>query len=70
MHERVNVFLLDNGKEEQLNFMSELFIRASCSCLRLSVHHTVGDIKLDGQEKLFLLTLFSGCRGLRRVSIM
>ena len=36
-----------------MNFASELFIRASCSRLRSFVHHVVGDVKLDAQEKLF-----------------
>ena len=46
-------FPLTNEKEEQINFVSELFIRASCSRLRSFVHHVVGDVKLDAQEKLF-----------------
>ena len=45
-------FPLTNGKEEQINFVSELLIRASCSRLRSFVHHVVGDVKLDAQEKL------------------
>ena len=34
------------------------------------VHHVVVDVKLGPQEKLFVLTIFSGFIGLCRVSIM
>ena len=34
------------------------------------VHHVVRDVKLDAQEKLFVLTIFSGFIGLCRVSII
>ena len=53
-----------------MNFVLELIIRASCSRLRLFVDHVVGDMKLDAQEKLSVLTTFSGFIGLCRVSIM
>ena len=53
-----------------MNFVLELFIRASCSRLRSFVHHVVVDVKLGPQEKLFVLTIFSGFVGLCRVSIM
>ena len=53
-------FLLTNGKGEQMNFLSELFIRASCSRLRSLLHHIVGDVKLGVQEKLFVLMKLSG----------
>ena len=43
---------------------------ASFSRLRSFVHHVVGDAKLDAQEKLFVLTTFSGFIGFYRVSIM
>ena len=35
-----------------------------------SLIHVVGDIKLDAQEKLFVLTTFSEIIGLCRVSVM
>ena len=60
-------FLLTNGKEEQMTFESELFIRASCSRLRSFVHHVMRDVKLDAQEKLFVLTTFSRFIGLSSV---
>ena len=44
-------FLLTNGKEEQMNFVSELFIRASCSRFRTFVHCVVEDVKLDAHRK-------------------
>ena len=53
-----------------MSFMSELFIWASCSRLRSFVHHVAADIKLDAQEKLFVLTTFSRLLGSCRVSIM
>ena len=53
-----------------MNFVSELSIRGSCSRLRSFVHLVVGDAELDAQEKLFVLTTFSGVIGLCRVSIM
>ena len=34
------------------------------------VHHVVGDVNIDAQEKLFVLTTFSGFVGLCRVGIM
>ena len=37
---------------------------------QLVLHHVVGDTKLDAQEKLSVLTTFSGFTGLCRVSIM
>ena len=43
---------------------------ASSNRLRSFVHHVVGDAKLEAQEKLFVLTKFSGFIGLCRVSIM
>ena len=52
-------FLLTNGKEEQMVFLTELFIQASSSGLRLLVHRVVREVKLDAQEKLFVLTTFS-----------
>ena len=63
-------FLLTNAIEEQMNFVSELFIRASCSCLRLFAHHVVRDVELDGQEKRIVLTTCSWFKELCRVSIM
>ena len=36
----------------------------SSSRLGSLVHHAVGDVKLDAQEKLFVLTTFSGFIGL------
>ena len=53
-----------------MNFVSELSIRGSCSRVRSFVHLVVGDAELDAQEKLFVLTTFSGVIGLCRVSIM
>ena len=38
---------MTNAKEEQMNFVSELFIRANYSRLRLFVHHVAGDAELD-----------------------
>ena len=43
---------------------------ASFSRLRSFVHHVVRDVKLDAQEKLFVLTTFSRFIGLCRVSLM
>ena len=43
---------------------------ASCSSLSSFVHHVVVDVKLGPQEKLFVLTIFSGFIELCRVSIM
>ena len=43
---------------------------ASSSRLRSFVHYIVRDIKLDAQEKLFVLTTFSRFIGLCRVSVM
>ena len=34
------------------------------------VHHVVGDVKLDAQEKMFVPTTFSGFMRLFRFSIM
>ena len=53
-----------------MNFVLELFIRASCSRLRSFVHHVVVDVKLGPQEKLFVPTIFSGFIELCRVSMM
>ena len=44
-------FLFTNGKEEQMNFMSELFIPTSCSRLMSFVHHVVGDAKIRCSRK-------------------
>ena len=38
--------------------------------LELFVHHVVKDVKLDAQEKVFVLTTFSRFIGLCRVSVM
>ena len=62
--------LLADGKEEQMNFVSELFTRASCSHLRSFVHHVVRDVKLNAQEKLFVLATFNSFIGLCRVSLI
>ena len=43
---------------------------ASSGRLSSFVHHVVVNVKLDPQEKLFVLTIFSGFIGLCRVSIM
>ena len=43
------------GKGEQMIYLSEPFIRASCSRLKLFVHHVVRNIKLEAQENLFVL---------------
>ena len=53
-----------------MNFISELFIRVSCSRLRSFVHHVVVDVRFSLQEKLFVLTIFSGFIGLCRASII
>ena len=42
----------------------------SSSRLRSFLHHVLGDVKLNAQEKLFVLTTFSGFIWLCRVSIM
>ena len=60
---------MTNGKEEQMSFVSESFIQSSCCRFRSIVHHVVGDVKLDTQEKLFMLTTFSGFIVLCRVTI-
>ena len=39
-------FVLTNGKEEQMNFVLELFIRASCSRLRMFVTKSKGQSKI------------------------
>ena len=46
-----------------MNFASELFIRASFRRLRSFIHHVFGDVKLDAQEKLFVLTASAGLQG-------
>ena len=43
---------------------------ASSSRLSMFVHHVVRDLKLDAQEKLFVLTTFSTFIGLCTVSVM
>ena len=43
-------FLLKNGKEEQINFASELLIRASCSRLGLFVTKNKGQSKCNKWE--------------------
>ena len=43
---------------------------ASSNRLSSFVHHVVGDVKSDAQEKLFVLTKFSGFIGLCRFSII
>ena len=48
----------------------ELFIRASCCRLRSFVHHVVRDVKLDAQEKWFVLMTFGRLIGLCRVSLL
>ena len=53
-----------------MDFVLELFIRSSCSLLRSFVHLIVGDVKLDAQEKRFVLTTFSRFIGLCRVSLI
>ena len=53
-----------------MDFVLELFIRASCSRLRSFVHLIVRDVKLDAQEKRFVLTTFSRFIGLCRVSLI
>ena len=45
-------------------FFSKLFIRASCSRPRSFVHHIVGDVKFDTQEKMFVLMKLRGFIGL------
>ena len=62
--------LLADGKEEQMNFVSELFTWASCSHLRSFVHYLVRDAKLNAQEKLFVLATFNSFIGLFRVSLI
>ena len=47
-------FPLTNRKGEQVNFVSELFIRVSYRCLISFVHHVVRDVQLGAQEKLFV----------------
>ena len=73
------LFTLDEREEKQIDFdwncllgkfQPPQIVRASSSRLRSFVHHVVGDVKLDAQEKLFTLTTFSGFIGLCRVSIM
>ena len=53
-----------------MNFLSESFIWASYSRLSSLAHHVVRDVKLDAQEKLFVLATFSGFIELRKISIM
>ena len=53
-----------------MDFMLELFIQASCTRLRSFVHHLVSDVKLDAQEKRFVLTTFSRFIGLCRVILV
>ena len=43
------------GKREKMIFLLEPFIRASCSRLKLFVHHVVRNITLEAQENLFVL---------------
>ena len=61
---------MTNGKEKQMDFMLELFIRESWSRLRSFTHHVVRDVKLDAQEKRFVLMTFNRFIGLCRVSLV
>ena len=45
-------FLLTNGKEDQMYFGRELFIWENFRRIRSYVHHVVGDVKFNAQEKL------------------
>ena len=50
---------MSKGKEAQVNFWLELFVRESCNLLIFFVHHIVGgikysDIKLSYQGELFV----------------
>ena len=49
---------------------SQLVILAKFQPSQPFLHHVVGDAKLDAQEKLFVLTTFSGFIRLSSVSIM
>ena len=61
---------MTNGKEKKMDFVLELFIRESCSRLRSFIHHVVRDVKLDAQEKQFVLMTFNRFIGLCRVSLV
>ena len=50
----------DSHTTNSVEKASREFIRASCSRFRSFLHHVIGDVKLDAQEKLFVLTTFSG----------
>ena len=58
------LFHLNKWEGRTNEFFSELFIRASYSRLRSFVHHIVGDVKFDTQEKMFVLMKLRGFIGL------
>ena len=61
--------LLTRGKKTKWILIGIVYW-ASSSRLSSFVHHVVRDVKLDAQEKLFVLTTFSRFIGLCRVSVM
>ena len=63
------IYLLLTREQKQMDF-DWIVYWASSNRLSSFVHHVVVDVKLGPQEKLFVLTIFSGFIGLCRVSIM
>ena len=61
--------LLTRGKKTKWILIG-IVCWASSSRLSSFVHHVVVDVKLGPQEKLFVLTIFSGFIGLCRLSVM
>ena len=70
---KITIFIYcwkEKGKKIDFDWNCLLDYWASSSRLSLFDHHVVGNVKLDVQEKLFVLTTFSGLIRLCRVSIM
>ena len=64
------IYLLLTREKKNKWILIEIVYWASTSRLSSFVHHVVRDIKLDAQEKLFVLATFSRFVGLCRVSVM
>ena len=61
--------LLTRGRKNRWILIGIVYWESS-SYLSSFVHYVVGDVKLDAQEKLFVLTTFNRFIRLCRVSIM